>query len=539
MGALSGEFYSARYEWVDAQDLEFPLLDVGCGQGYQACLIARKYADTTVNAVDIDQEQVACTRGLAAAKQIYNLRVDVLDAISLGFPDESFYSVRAFEILEHLETPQDALREYGRVLVPGGSLYISCPQKGTMAGVHGHIQDFSVADLVRRLDIEGFEILDVALVPLFQMIKASKAQLGPHATWSRVPFRRSVHHWPVLFSIHYWRSRGRSPGAQMKLYYTIDTHVPSGSAHKYGKVFERLATVKYVPGRPDALARALDTERPDGVIAFGDHWGYARECIKRRVPYVLDEHDVVSMRAPGFDAVEREAIENAAAVVFTSEDHMEYCAGRYRLPPSELVHLRPLRSDLQFDPMPKLPGKHLVYAGSVFPWAERTGDGGYRAYERVFEAFTDAGWTVHVYSRQQGDRRVMHECRRMGWLFHEHVPQGQIYRELSQYTAGLQAYNRQGTPALLFEYTQTCRPNKLWEYLAAGIPTIGYNPGRGGAIYDGEWGVVLHNLEHVEELELPAVDIRMRNENVMDVDLPKFERLIAALRTRVEDRGNA
>jgi hypothetical protein len=100
---------------------------------------------------------------------------------------------------------------------------------------------------------------------------------------------------------------------------------------------------------------------------------------------------------------------------------------------------------------------------------------------------------------------------------------------MSQYTAGLQSYAKEDTPERAFNYTQTCRPNKVWDYLGAGIPTIGLYPGNCAKIYqDGGWGLVIPDTKQstLENLELPSFSKNLRFEQIMELDLNRFETVI-------------
>ena len=69
-------------------------------------------------------------------------------------------------------------------------------------------------------------------------------------------------------------------------------------------------------------------------------------------------------------------------------------------------------------------------------------------------------------------------------------------------------------------------PNKLWEYLGAGIPTIGYLGGEGTKIYDGEWGVVLKSLADINDVELPVITREMQEEQAIEQDTPMVKEFI-------------
>lgn len=82
------------------------------------------------------------------AAQIFNTDIDptygqlhvVADAHELPFSNESFDVVVAIEVLEHLHSPNAAVREAHRVLRVGGTVFASVP---FMFHVHGDPWDFT------------------------------------------------------------------------------------------------------------------------------------------------------------------------------------------------------------------------------------------------------------------------------------------------------------------------------------------------------------------------------------------------------------
>lgn len=310
-----------------------------------------------------------------------------------------------------------------------------------------------------------------------------------------------------------------------------------GSVYKYTEMFRRIGDVTDVivpPGDGYAdLLEAITREKPDIGFMGGDWWEHWRAFDRAGIPYVLAEHDVVTLRRSTGGAHERAMLENASAVLFTSEDHRDYCAARYRLPHTEIVHLRPLLEQVDFKPLPQMKGRHLVYAGGIQSWRQRHGQYGYRCYQRIFERAMEAGWTMHVYPCYLTAPETIAEYAALGCVMHEQVPHRDLGRELSVYTAGLQAYADEGCDPLAISYCMTCRPNKTWDYLAAGIPTIGYNAGATAEIYRDRWGVVIDDLAHLTDIDsssLPtrAKVLRHRSRERMDDDLPAFKRLARA-----------
>ena len=336
----------------------------------------------------------------------------------------------------------------------------------------------------------------------------------------------------------------------MRLYvYMPVAKFPDGSRYKYYTLLqkeyggipletERLtACMDEYQQELNQLGRQLKRMTPDLIFLHGDWCQYYKLALKAGIPYILFEQDVYSLRAGDADAIsnkyyrakerEHEMIELAAGVIFTSEDHRDFCVKKYDMPDNyEVIHLRPLKQDLAFAPLPKLPGKHLVYAGGITP---RTGNlYGYRAYIDILKDFQKAGWKVHIYTNK------IHELHhqpyaRAGMTIHDWLPYGELLKAMSQYTAGLQAYVKEGVPESSFNYTQACRPNKVWDYLAANIPTIGLYPGNCAKIYqDGGWGIVVPDTKRstLTDIKLPSFPDSLRFEQVMENDLDKFDQVI-------------
>ena len=273
---------------------------------------------------------------------------------------------------------------------------------------------------------------------------------------------------------------------------------------------------------------AFDTERwtekhykPHGRIPvlFGDK---SRRYAQVKEPYVLIENDIATLRGMGkYARIEGERIRRALAVIVTSEDHAEYLITRYGIKPL-VIHLRPLEQDLDFEPFSKLPGRNLVYSGGLFSWSDRRSHYGYRSYYEIFKAFIEAGWTVTIYTPGAKKEHIRREYESIGCTLHSRHPQDDLYREMSQYTAGFQGYNKTDVPAEVYDYAMKCRPNKLWEYLAAGIPTIGYQGGNGMELYKDNWGIVLNSLDDItDDFDLPGF-WGYRDAEVIDKDIDRL-----------------
>jgi SAM-dependent methyltransferase len=107
---------SIRQRYSRRSDLK--ILDAGCGTG----LMLQELAPFgTVEGVDISDEalQFCRKRGLDNVRHA--------DVTHMPFPDEQFDVVTALDVLEHLDDDTAALREFRRVLKPGGRVFVFAP----------------------------------------------------------------------------------------------------------------------------------------------------------------------------------------------------------------------------------------------------------------------------------------------------------------------------------------------------------------------------------------------------------------------------
>jgi 2-polyprenyl-3-methyl-5-hydroxy-6-metoxy-1,4-benzoquinol methylase len=103
------------------------VLDVACGEGYGSAALERAGAASVVG-VDISEE--ACLH--ARAKYGIDARSGRAESIPLG--SRSVDVVVSFETIQHLPSPARFLEECARVLVRGGRLIVSTPNKEVYSG---------------------------------------------------------------------------------------------------------------------------------------------------------------------------------------------------------------------------------------------------------------------------------------------------------------------------------------------------------------------------------------------------------------------
>ena len=145
------------------------ILEIGCGYGDGALLIARRFAGARVVAVDLDEEIVAAARRRVArpsawARGAPTGRISFLcaDATALGFPDAAFDAAILFGMLHHVRQWRRAIAEAHRVLRPGGVLAFEEALIGNrwwrFNEYYGHVP-FQADELTEALAAAGFRIV--------------------------------------------------------------------------------------------------------------------------------------------------------------------------------------------------------------------------------------------------------------------------------------------------------------------------------------------------------------------------------------------
>jgi SAM-dependent methyltransferase len=142
-------------------------LDCGCADGgYTIAMLER--GASQVLGIDVEADRLALAqRQLAPGSAAYAGAV----AEALPFPDQSFDGVLLNEVLEHVASEEQALREVLRVLRPGGHLVLMSPNRWFPFEQHGLLIGQT------RIDIP---------IPLLPWLPAALAS----------PFMRARNYWP-------------------------------------------------------------------------------------------------------------------------------------------------------------------------------------------------------------------------------------------------------------------------------------------------------------------------------------------------------
>ena len=129
------------------------VLEVGCGAGDTLLMLKKTYS---VSGIDMSDEAVRITKekGVPVQKG---------DATNIPAAHELFDAVLALDVLEHIEKPDNALKEMKRVLKPGGTLVVFVPAFMFLWSVTDvlshHYRRYTRHELVALIESAGFTVV--------------------------------------------------------------------------------------------------------------------------------------------------------------------------------------------------------------------------------------------------------------------------------------------------------------------------------------------------------------------------------------------
>jgi len=130
-GYLKKDFKQAKVDfvlqmlyWSDCRVAK-RILDVGCGIGGTSRILAKQFPHAEVIGITLSQDQAKRAQKLAEDQGLNNVRFEVMDALNMTFPDNSFDLVWACESGEHMPDKAAYVNEMSRVLAPGGTLAVA------------------------------------------------------------------------------------------------------------------------------------------------------------------------------------------------------------------------------------------------------------------------------------------------------------------------------------------------------------------------------------------------------------------------------
>jgi SAM-dependent methyltransferase len=174
----------AVYRWIAARCGGARVVDMACGEGYGAAILAETAAE--VIGVDANPEAFEHARLRYRAPNLAFERA-LIEEFDRGAPVDAIVFLQT---VEHVEEPQRLLERFRSLLAPGGVMYVTTPNRLTLAPPGAersdnpwHVREYAPEEfeaLVRRV-FGAIELLGV-----FHARKLRVHELAIRAGWDRV-----------------------------------------------------------------------------------------------------------------------------------------------------------------------------------------------------------------------------------------------------------------------------------------------------------------------------------------------------------------
>jgi hypothetical protein len=273
---------------------------------------------------------------------------------------------------------------------------------------------------------------------------------------------------------------------------------------------------------PRAIRKAISqlpgdvirTCTPDffGVAALGTGRPVAAEVYDMWSLYDQAKDPSIGGRARRYvqDKAERRVHEGANLLVYTTEEMLARAKERYSLRESVVVPNAVLAEDIPKTSLPKLSEdgrSHCVYVGLVQP----SGDSSSRSISPLLRGLAK-DHVIHLYGVvEHGKEGAVRSELKDIVQWHDPIPQGRLLQELTQYDFGLILL-----PNVDVERFHTVLPNKLFEYVCAGIPVL-VSPYRAMAAF-----VRRYQCGTVYGEGVPRGRVPLRTEFLLDTYLTRY-----------------
>lgn len=172
-GGLGVRYWDYRddsaFRRIKGQDI----LDAGCGEGITLEKLVKQFTQGNIVGIDTEAENIDIC-------QQHKLPVQAGSVYQIPFADNSFDTVLFSEVIEHLDSPDQALAEIARVLRPGGCAIVIFPNDFMFMVARlltgkfreafydpGHVMQWTPAKIKTALDNAGLKPLKQKSLPFF------------------------------------------------------------------------------------------------------------------------------------------------------------------------------------------------------------------------------------------------------------------------------------------------------------------------------------------------------------------------------------
>ena len=206
------------------------------------------------------------------------------------------------------------------------------------------------------------------------------------------------------------------------------------------------------------------------------------KLFKNKIPIIHDIHDLMSARDTLYedgvettdinrDVMEEEriAVEQSDGVITVASEIFNQVRDHgFKLVENHLIYHNYIPASFIPDSIPKLEINlnkklRIVYQGFI---SSETNSHYY--FIDIFKGLARQGFEVHIYpSRDNVDYKTL-AMEINGIVYHDHLKPEDLYKKLGKYDFGWTGFNA----AVNLKHLDTVMPNKLFEYIACGLPVL-------------------------------------------------------------------
>lgn len=244
-----------------------------------------------------------------------------------------------------------------------------------------------------------------------------------------------------------------------------------------------------------------------------------------RAPVIYDIHDFTSLRKGKPDSTEEKCFDQVDGIVHSADSFRNIAKRKYPEAKQQniVLYSTPSRTQLRgSEVLPKIASAreeiHLVYQGGLIDENSTNADlFSYRDYLDIFRSILNEGFHLHLYCAYD---KIPTGYQQLASGFPEklhlnaRVPYPELLTTMSRFHWGLTGFNFSNLRSeTTREFLHSVVPNKMFDYLHAGIPTLVFNANAASRIAR-EYGFGLEKAE-----EESWADVLDRGASMLKKDL--------------------
>jgi len=148
------QFHLSRYDFACKISQNKVVADIACGTGYGTELLIKTGNAIKVYGVDISSDAINYARTHHSSQETEYI---CSSGENTGLGDETIDMVVSFETIEHVPNYHDLLKEFSRILKPGGILVCSTPNEWPIEIATHHVREYNRSTFIALLS-NWFEI---------------------------------------------------------------------------------------------------------------------------------------------------------------------------------------------------------------------------------------------------------------------------------------------------------------------------------------------------------------------------------------------